>query len=376
MISSPPGAVSRLRDRRSGNGITTTSPFTNHGKLEICLTGNCSQFPCTSRLFLLGSEPVFPERGLAREGGLPAPGFEKPDEVEHLTARPGREVVQPTDDLLLYPGHGGLTSGYIDPLLQSTYRCLMKGCLSTRSCAPHRGKKIKRGLLTTTFISYPSLSPIHQVKPVMSDVTIGVPRGHRSGASAPSRCRSDRAATGTCRGTIPAGYPLFRESGGACRDEPVGVGGTARGAEDPPALLRRGPRSGQAPMPLAESQLLAADSPLDGRPYRSPSTLFIELHFQCNRLRSSIWGNLHTPCGLERGRGTGRQPAGGDRDPGTPVSRGGCAWSTPPIRLWCACSNRSSTRGSMAFRHNPRLLFCRPIRVDEYLRISREYLNV
>ena len=58
------------------------------------------------RLFFLRPEPVFPERGLAREGGvrggLPAPGLEDPDKIEHLTIRPGWEVVELVDDLLFY----------------------------------------------------------------------------------------------------------------------------------------------------------------------------------------------------------------------------------------------------------------------------------
>jgi len=49
-----------------------------------------------------------------------APGFEEPDEIEHLTVCPGREVVQLVDDLLFYLAHGNFTSAVYDPLaLQS-----------------------------------------------------------------------------------------------------------------------------------------------------------------------------------------------------------------------------------------------------------------
>jgi len=71
-----------------------------------------------------------------------APGFEEPDEIEHLTVCPGREVVQLVDDLLFYLAHGNFTSAVYDPLaLQS----LPEEELFTGAIVPRHWEKLSGG---------------------------------------------------------------------------------------------------------------------------------------------------------------------------------------------------------------------------------------
>jgi len=98
--------------------------------------------------------------------------------------------------------------------------------------------------LTATFIgSPPYLFFIrrNQVCPILPSGFPGISSRHFGSLPMPllSNCNENAAA-----GALPAGHPLFRESGGSCRDEPVGVGGITRSTEDPPALCRRRPRPG------------------------------------------------------------------------------------------------------------------------------------
>jgi len=84
----------------------------------------------------------------------------------------------------------------------------------------------------------------------------GIDRGFihlRPGVFIRPRCHAGRVVAGARPDSLPAGHPLFRESGGIRRHEPVGVGRAAQGAEDLPAFCRWGSWSGQSIMPLAIS---------------------------------------------------------------------------------------------------------------------------
>ncbi len=88
-----------------GNATAITSPFTNLSTPHPPRAGAAS---------LSGARV----RSQARcRGGLPAPKFDEPDEIKHITVCPGRQVVELTDDLLFYPGPGNLTSAAYDSLV-------------------------------------------------------------------------------------------------------------------------------------------------------------------------------------------------------------------------------------------------------------------